>query len=1054
MLPRVSCLSPDALDQAARSEPLAPPVQAHLDGCAQCSAAFMRRALAVSSAPGAAEETRTRTVNLEAAAAADHEEVLHRGQVLGRYVVLDKLGEGGMGAVFSAHDQELDRKVALKVLTMNDAPQGQSSQGQARLLREAQSLAKLAHPNVVGLHDVLSLDGRIVVVMELVEGQNLKSYLRARSRPQSEVLALFDAAGRGLSFAHQKGIVHRDFKPENVLVGVDGRVRVADFGIARSVSASEADAKTSTGTLSPDAPPLWKEPTERSLTQLGQVIGTPAYMAPELFRGQPASPRTDQFSFAVALYEALAGQRPFQGTLVERIAQGEQGRFAAPPSGVKLRPYVLRALTRALASQPESRFQGMEALLEALRRDPERVRRRRLALGAGVVVLLGLGITVVRGVRERAMLCSGSERELSGVWDERVRSALRPSFEATHVPYAKDALALVESGLDARRRAWVSMHREACLATRVRGVQSDEVLSLRMSCLADRASEMRALTALFVRADASMVEKSARALDALAPVGDCADLKLLLAQVRPPSSPALRQRVTALRGQLDEVAALSNTGRYRDAKARLETLQPDVDAAAYVPLMAAARLIGTRLADRLGDKDEELTASTAALNLAVAASADYTAAESAIAVMVAKIHAGDAKSGREWAAFAQAAVERIGAPPALKVRVYRTLASIQFDLEGNAPAALANIRVAVELANEKLGPNQSDTWAARDTYAIILNQLGETARSGAETEQLIADMSARLGPQHPALANPYNVLGTNRYGAGKWPAAEAAYGRALHLLDINSMQESVLYAYVEDGLAAIALTRADRLEAMRLSDRELSIIRRAAGPDYPLAAMAEAREWQIRAENGEVKEALLKLSQQMGRLEAAKDIASPAYISTAAALGRVRLLGSDAAGAVQSLEAAVAGLLKAGGAESLDGTDVHDSLGRALLAKGDAKAAAARFTVEQRMLERLGGAAHPDLGFARTGLGLSAHAAGDNVMARRELEAGLELFADRPGAWRERAEARYGLAQLLRTEDRERARKLAEFAATEVAQLGTLGRGTAKGLQAFRNQLE
>jgi predicted Ser/Thr protein kinase len=295
------------------------------------------------------------------------------GTVLGRYRIERTLGEGGMGVVYGAFDRDLERRVALKVLRSDiDA-----SELRQRLLREARAMARLAHPNVVTVHEVGSAGGRDYVAMELVEGETLAEWLRAAPRDRAEVMTALLAAGRGLAAAHAAGIVHRDFKPHNVLRAKTGRICVTDFGLARD---AEAVATRTAMTMRPTVPALSENtPTPLSgLTQTGSVLGTPAYMAPEQWEGGTVGPPADQFAFCVAMWEGLTGARPFRGLTAEalqrEIAQGPTSADAA-----KL-PRRLRALLRrGLAADPTKRWPSMDALLAAIARGE---RRRRLAFTA------------------------------------------------------------------------------------------------------------------------------------------------------------------------------------------------------------------------------------------------------------------------------------------------------------------------------------------------------------------------------------------------------------------------------------------------------------------------------------------------------------------------------------------------------------------------------------------------------------------------------------------------------------------------------------------------
>lgn len=310
---------------------------------------------------------------------ADQPSTLEAGQTLDRYVMLELLGVGGMGRVFSAYDSVLDRNVALKVLRH---PSGEEL---PRLVREAQALARFSHPNVVSVYDVGEVDGQVFIAMELVEGCNLREWLEVPGRSAVQILAAFRAAARGLQAAHEAGIVHRDFKPDNVLLGRDGRVCVIDFGLA---------IRTGDAQPSVEVDPASSSNSDR-LTETGMVMGTPAYMPIEQHLGLPTDVRSDQFSFCVALYEALYRVRPFEGEsgreLVLAIKRGElrDVRSAEVPSEVHA------AIVRGLSPRVQDRFGSMGELLEALRPKVGRV-RVRWALGL-VGVLIGTATMGVVG---------------------------------------------------------------------------------------------------------------------------------------------------------------------------------------------------------------------------------------------------------------------------------------------------------------------------------------------------------------------------------------------------------------------------------------------------------------------------------------------------------------------------------------------------------------------------------------------------------------------------------------------------------------------------------
>ena len=352
-------------DDAARAR-----IEAHAADCAACRellSALAQQAVTVGGANAAAPAGEVTA-----------------GAHVGRYLVLRLLGAGGMGIVFAARDPELDRTVAVKLLRASiDSEEAQLAM-QERLRREAQAMARLSHPNVVAVYDVGTLGDRVFVAMEYVEGVTLTSWL-ATKRSLADILAVFDAAGRGLAAAHGQGLVHRDFKPENVLVGDDGRVRVTDFGVAKL----GASPRTSV-----------QRPLE--LTATNAALGTPFYMAPEQYLGEPVDPRTDQFSFCVALYAAVHGVRPFAGTTLDELAASAiAGKLTPPPVATAVPERIRAALVRGLSATPAERFPTMEALLAELQPPPPR-RRTGYAIAAAAVVVAGLGAGVVALTRHAA----------------------------------------------------------------------------------------------------------------------------------------------------------------------------------------------------------------------------------------------------------------------------------------------------------------------------------------------------------------------------------------------------------------------------------------------------------------------------------------------------------------------------------------------------------------------------------------------------------------------------------------------------------------------------
>ena len=295
---------------------------------------------------------------------AEGEAELGEGSKIGRYDVLERVGAGGMGVVYRAYDPELHREVALKLLKAGRAVGAANTKRRKRLLREARAMAQLSHPNVIPVYDVGEYGTGLYVAMEFVEGANAREWLKAERPPWRRTLGVFRAAGRGLAAAHNAGLVHRDFKPANVLVGNDGRVRVLDFGLARAQVDEPEPEMSAQGREEIESGGHWSE----TLTADGTILGTPIYMAPEQYAGKPADARTDQYSYCIALYEALYGKLPFAARSIKAQARAKyRGEILEPPSGSPVPRRLAGVLRRGLSPRPEDRYPSMPDLLRELR---------------------------------------------------------------------------------------------------------------------------------------------------------------------------------------------------------------------------------------------------------------------------------------------------------------------------------------------------------------------------------------------------------------------------------------------------------------------------------------------------------------------------------------------------------------------------------------------------------------------------------------------------------------------------------------------------------------
>jgi tetratricopeptide (TPR) repeat protein len=722
-------------------------MMAHLDSCADCARLFAncRRAFASSTAAPQTLEWSAGTAAMTELTARLQTGVAHAAPVLGRYRVERILGIGGMGVVYAAHDPELDRRVAIKLLRRD--PHTPPDVARARMTREAQAMARLSHPNVIDVYEIGSFGDQLFVVMELVEGVTLGEWLQKEPRSWREIVRVFVAAGDGLAAAHRAGIVHRDFKPDNVLISSSGRICVTDFGLAR-IGTGEAPPS-----LPPSSPPSPSPlPIDPSLTYSGRLMGTPAYMAPEQMSGEPTSASSDIFSFCVALYEALNGVRPFAGKTVEQLRAAIALGKLQPPVRMHGPSLYRRAVEQGLRADPHARPETMDELLAILRVDPLLRRKRRL-WGAAALVLVGGVVSAFVQQRRHTEVCRGAEAKLAGVWSAAQRQQLERAFVATRLPYAEMSWRFVDETLGRFVSDWVAMRTEACEATRVRGVQSEQLLDLRMECLDERLKDVRALADVLGSGDNKVVSNAPKAAAALPPVADCADTKALREKTPLPRDPTARSRVDMIRSDLARARALGDTGRYEEALG-LETVA--VRAATevgYPPLVGEALLARGRRLLRLKRIDDAETTLQHAVVMALSTHDTATAARAwvSLAAIVGAQHARPAE-GRQLDELAGAVIRDRGGSDELEGERELSLAQIARAADERVEAE-RHARRAVELAERVYGPRSPLLALRLNTLAITLMATGKLDEWQAANRRSVAILEEVLGPNHPDVGS-------------------------------------------------------------------------------------------------------------------------------------------------------------------------------------------------------------------------------------------------------------------------------------------------------------
>ncbi|WP_241758648.1 serine/threonine-protein kinase [Pyxidicoccus parkwayensis] len=749
---------------------------------------------------------------------------------MGRYHILDKLGSGGMGVVYRAYDPELHRRVAIKLLHP-DANTIARADGASRLLREAQAMARLSHPNVVSVYDAGTFAGRVFIAMELVDGLSLRHWLRAEHRSWREVLAVFRQAGQGLVAAHAAGLVHRDFKPANVLVNQDGRAQVTDFGLARTtadIEAAEAGRRTSPALVSV----LQDDLLESPLTEAGLVMGTPAYMPPEQHEDGRTDARGDQFSFCASLYEALYGQLPFEGKRAEEyLLEVSAGRVRPQPRGSRAPAWLFRAVTRGLSTSPEARYPSMAALLEALHQDPSTTWRQRGVVAASALLLAGaLGVTWWVGNR-RQTPCVGAETRLSGVWDAQRKTDLQKAFTATGRPHSDEAFTRVAAVLDGFAREWAGMHREACEATRVRGHQSDEVLSLRMACLDRRRSALDAVAGVLAQTDVESLDATLDTAQRLPPVSGCADVEALRRGL--PESPEQRARVEALRARVDRATALVDAGRYVQAQEELKAALEQSRASGARPVLAEALELEGRLGLATGDEARARTALHESLLTAQAVRHDQLAARAA-ARLVTTVSSEPALE--EWSiAQARSSIERAGGAPDLEALLQASLGRNAF-LRGQYAQAAEAFGRSAQLREKVFGPDHLLTVEALRDEAAALSRTPDAERATGLLRRVLETTERVMGPDHPRTAMAANAVGHHLVSIRRFEEGMPYLRRAITLEEQALGPGSATLSDPLNTLADALEALGRHAEARPLRERALAMDLKAHGPAHPETA--------------------------------------------------------------------------------------------------------------------------------------------------------------------------------------------------------------------------
>jgi tetratricopeptide (TPR) repeat protein len=759
---------------------------------------------------------------------------LERGDVVGRYVVLEEIGRGAMGVVVAAYDPELDRKIALKLMAVGSR---RGDGAGARLLREAQAMARLSHPNVITVHDVGTADGDVFIAMEFVEGGSLRSHLAAKRPRWDEIVRRFIEAGEGLAAAHRQGIVHRDFKPDNVLVRADGRACVGDFGLARRDEAAsptplDEDMRTTAGGTSS---------LVDSATLTGAVMGTPAYMAPEQHLRTTVDARSDQFSFCVALWEALCGTRPFAGTTLGTIALNvTTGKREPFPRDSPVPAKIRAALERGLSGLPEQRHASMDELLDLLRAGLPDARDRSgvgawvaLSLvGAGLLAAAWAGVFSARESSEPSgpAPCSRAAEQLGGVWDATQREAASQAFARSSRPWAARSFDRSASQLDVLRDEWIESHTRACEATRVYGEQSEELLDRRMSCLAERRSELAAVGAALVAGSDATIDDVDGLLAIIAPISTCDDVPQLESGLAAPPV-EIRDQVEGLRARISELEVARRSTADIDLRERAAKLVAEAEALAHEPVLVEALHVQASIIDGAGQFDEALP--IARRTVALAAHCNHRLELAKALALIAMIE-GSSRANVElglWLLdFAAGESARLGDPVLLAVRIESDRAALM-TVAGDFPGALVGFERALALAERELGPEHVRAADLRFNIAATHHWMGHYEQAEQGFRAALDVYTKLMGPDHPEVAQCHNNYASALSELGRAEEAQEHAARAVEIWTVTNDRGGLANAYANLGNAAYVLE--DYEKALKFARKAHALRLEVFGPEHP-----------------------------------------------------------------------------------------------------------------------------------------------------------------------------------------------------------------------------
>ncbi|MEM9455106.1 MAG: serine/threonine-protein kinase [Myxococcota bacterium] len=854
---------------------------------------------------------------------------------IGRYEVLRRLGEGGMGEVFLARDPRLDRRVAIKILRGS-----QTARDRRRLRREAQALAALAHPNVVEIYEVGEHQGAPFIAMEYIPGPTLGRWLEEQRPGRAALLRIFLAIARGLAAAHSQGIVHRDFKPSNVIVGTDDRPRILDFGIARATNpvGSEEDlGRGSTVPLTNPAETSGKHPAETpaEITRTDAVVGTPLYMAPEQRRGQAIDHRCDQYSLCLTLCEALAGRHPLAdldpGELddaIHRLATPSAAHWGPVPHAWR------RILRRGLREQPEDRFGDMHALIEALEHAARRRQRWKIGTVATVMLAGGAGLAMwpAQGPGPHPpnseLDCNEQAAEILAVWDQPRRQRVETRFTQTELPYSAATWAQVDRDLSAHADDLARAQAQACAAR----PEDPTLRDAQHRCLQLERQRFEQLAARMEQIDGEAMSRISTTLaQVLDDLARCLDPEQL-SRERPPLPAVLASQVLTLRSAIAGLEQLRSLGQFAQSAAWGREIVQEARALDYPSVLAEALVAAGRAAHSNGEYVQSIRDLQEGYFLSGTISYEDLMVEAAVQMIVVAAEHDDHELATTWSRHARADLDRTQATDQ-RWADFHANEGIARQLRGDYAEALQHMERARAIVDARQPPQFRARFDIRNNAALALTELGrfEEARTQLAEARELADQALPEG--HPELATLYDNLGGVESELRNLEQALVWCQRALTIrrANLGADHPDIATSEYNVGHALWLLGRYE--EALTHAETSLAITERNGSSPASVALSRRLLSLVLR-DNGEAERATAQLQRALYELEAELGPEHPSVVSILTQLGHSQFLAGRPEEAITTMRRAATRGERVLGPLHLDVALIYSNLGNTLFEVG------------------------------------------------------------------------------------------------------------------------